>query len=68
MFLAYRMYKNGFLPFEGTYLQQPALYLQILNVIDSALAEVEEMKDEDRKRKESRAAASKPKKGIRGKG
>lgn len=38
---AYQYYKNGLLPNEGTYLKQPAKYLQAMNIIASVISENE---------------------------
>lgn len=52
IFTMYKMYKNGFLPNEGSYLAQPVSFLQIINIIDSTLAECDELKQEEDKKKQ----------------
>lgn len=52
IYTMYKMYKNGFLPNEGTYQAQPVAVVQIINIIDAVLAECDEIKDEERERKE----------------
>lgn len=53
VYTMYKMYKAGFLPNEGSYLAQPPSFLQLINVIDSTLADCDEIKqqEEDRKKR-----------------
>ncbi len=46
VFTTYNMYKNGFLPNEGSYLAQPLGFLQLINIMDSVLAECDIMKQD----------------------
>lgn len=51
IFTMYSMYKNGFLPYEGTYMAQPLSFLQAINVIDATLEECDKIEEQDRQRK-----------------
>lgn len=51
VFTMYNMYKNGFLPDEGTYLAQTLSFLQIINIIDMTLAECDKIEEQDKQRK-----------------
>lgn len=39
---AYNFYKNGFLPNRGTWLEQPAKFIDALEVIENELAEIKQ--------------------------
>jgi len=39
---AYNFYKNGFLPNEGSWLEQPAKFIEAMEVIDNELAEIKQ--------------------------
>ena len=51
VYTMYKMYKAGFLPNEGSYLAQPPSFLQMINIIDSTLAECDDIKSQEEKRK-----------------
>lgn len=52
IFTMYKMYKNGFLPNEGSYLAQPPTFLQMVNIVDVTLSDCEDIEEEENKRKE----------------
>lgn len=39
---AYNFYKNGFLPNEGSWLEQPAKFIEAVEVIENELAEIKQ--------------------------
>jgi hypothetical protein len=45
------MREKGFLPFPGSYLEQPNLYVECMAVIDQTVAEIDRIRDKQRKLK-----------------
>lgn len=57
LFKVYSWYKRGYLPDQGTYLDQAAAYVRLLDIMEQAVADANALKEKIEK---SRSAAKRP--------
>jgi hypothetical protein len=47
----WQMREKGFLPYPGSYFEQPAMYVECMSVVDSTVAEADRIRDKASKLK-----------------